>query len=100
MLWTSLLFGWVNRGGCAATSAAASKVWRTIRCCSARPGLVMTVKVAPGGQVDQERPLRGRAGATLREEPRNVIQIFGTTKCKVMRAAQRFFADRRIKVQF
>jgi arsenate reductase (glutaredoxin) len=28
-----------------------------------------------------------------------VIQIFGTTKCKTTRAAQRFFADRRIKVQ-
>jgi arsenate reductase (glutaredoxin) len=28
-----------------------------------------------------------------------VIQIFGTPKCKVTRAAQRFFADRRIKVQ-
>ena len=29
----------------------------------------------------------------------DVIQIFGTPKCKVTRAAQRFFADRRIKVQ-
>jgi arsenate reductase len=29
-----------------------------------------------------------------------VIQIFGTAKCKVTRAAQRFFADRSIKVQF
>jgi arsenate reductase len=29
-----------------------------------------------------------------------VIQIFGTSKCKATRAAQRFFADRRIKVQF
>lgn len=28
-----------------------------------------------------------------------MIQIFGTVKCKVTRAAQRFFADRRIKVQ-
>jgi arsenate reductase len=28
-----------------------------------------------------------------------VIQIFGTVKCKVTRAAQRFFADRRIPVQ-
>ena len=28
-----------------------------------------------------------------------MIQIFGTTKCKTTRAAQRFFADRRIKVQ-
>jgi arsenate reductase len=28
-----------------------------------------------------------------------VIQIFGTSKCKDTRAAQRFFADRRIKVQ-
>lgn len=28
-----------------------------------------------------------------------VIQIFGTPKCKATRAAQRFFADRRIKVQ-
>jgi arsenate reductase len=28
-----------------------------------------------------------------------VIQIFGTTKCKVTRAAVRFFADRGIKVQ-
>jgi arsenate reductase len=28
-----------------------------------------------------------------------VIQIFGTAKCKVTRAAQRFFADRGIKVQ-
>ena len=27
-----------------------------------------------------------------------MIQIFGTTKCKTTRAAQRFFADRRIKV--
>ncbi len=29
-----------------------------------------------------------------------MIQIFGTVKCKVSRAAQRFFADRRIPVQF
>ena len=28
-----------------------------------------------------------------------MIQIFGTIKCKDTRAAQRFFADRRIKVQ-
>ncbi len=28
-----------------------------------------------------------------------MIQIFGTAKCKTTRAAQRFFADRRIKVQ-
>lgn len=28
-----------------------------------------------------------------------MIQIFGTAKCKVTRAAQRFFADRRIQVQ-
>ncbi len=28
-----------------------------------------------------------------------MIQIFGTSKCKVTRAAQRFFADRGIKVQ-
>jgi arsenate reductase len=28
-----------------------------------------------------------------------VIQIFGTTKCKTTRAAQRFFAERRLKVQ-
>ena len=28
-----------------------------------------------------------------------MIQIFGTAKCKVTRAAQRFFADRRIRVQ-
>ena len=28
-----------------------------------------------------------------------MIQIFGTAKCKSTRAAQRFFADRRIKVQ-
>jgi len=28
-----------------------------------------------------------------------VIQIFGTTKCKSTRAAQRFFADRSVKVQ-
>jgi len=27
-----------------------------------------------------------------------MIQIFGTSKCKTTRAAQRFFADRRIKV--
>ncbi|MBL8741689.1 MAG: arsenate reductase family protein [Myxococcales bacterium] len=27
------------------------------------------------------------------------IQIFGTPKCKATRAAERFFADRRIKVQ-
>lgn len=30
--------------------------------------------------------------------PATVIQIFGTAKCKTTRAAQRFFADRRIKV--
>ena len=29
-----------------------------------------------------------------------MIQIFGTAKCKTTRAAQRFFADRGIKVQF
>jgi arsenate reductase len=29
-----------------------------------------------------------------------VIQIFGTTKCKGTKAAQRFFSDRRIPVQF
>lgn len=29
-----------------------------------------------------------------------MIQIFGTAKCKITRAAQRFFADRGIKVQF
>ena len=29
-----------------------------------------------------------------------MIQIFGTEKCKVTRAAQRFFTDRAIKVQF
>ncbi len=29
-----------------------------------------------------------------------MIQIFGTAKCKLTRAAQRFFADRGIKVQF
>lgn len=29
-----------------------------------------------------------------------MIQIFGTSKCKVTRAAQRFFADRSVKVQF
>jgi arsenate reductase len=29
-----------------------------------------------------------------------MIQIFGTPKCKTTRAAQRFFADRRISVQF
>lgn len=29
-----------------------------------------------------------------------MIQIFGTEKCKLTRAAQRFFAERRIKVQF
>lgn len=28
-----------------------------------------------------------------------MIQIFGTAKCKTTRAAQRFFADRRIAVQ-
>lgn len=28
-----------------------------------------------------------------------MIQIFGTAKCKATRAAQRFFADRSIKVQ-
>lgn len=28
-----------------------------------------------------------------------MIQIFGTPKCKATRAAQRFFADRKIKVQ-
>ncbi|WP_434045072.1 MULTISPECIES: arsenate reductase family protein [Sorangium] len=29
-----------------------------------------------------------------------MIQIFGTARCKATRAAQRFFADRGIKVQF
>lgn len=29
-----------------------------------------------------------------------MIQIFGTPRCKVTRAAQRFFGDRGIKVQF
>jgi arsenate reductase len=29
-----------------------------------------------------------------------MIQIFGTAKCKITRKAQRFFADRAIKVQF
>jgi arsenate reductase (glutaredoxin) len=29
-----------------------------------------------------------------------MIQIFGTPKCKLTRAAQRFFADRRVKVHF
>jgi len=29
-----------------------------------------------------------------------MIQIFGTARCPTTRAAQRFFADRRIKVQF
>ena len=29
-----------------------------------------------------------------------MIQIFGSPKCKATRAAQRFFADRRVKVQF
>ncbi len=29
-----------------------------------------------------------------------MIQIFGTTKCKTTRAAQRFFSERRIPVQF
>ncbi len=29
-----------------------------------------------------------------------MIQIFGTAKCKATRAAQRFFADRKVKVQF
>lgn len=28
-----------------------------------------------------------------------MIQIFGTSKCKITRAAQRFFADRGVKVQ-
>lgn len=28
------------------------------------------------------------------------IQIFGHAKCKATRAAQRFFSDRRVKVQF
>lgn len=28
-----------------------------------------------------------------------MIQVFGTTKCKVTRAAQRFFADRGLSVQ-
>ncbi len=28
-----------------------------------------------------------------------VIQIFGTSKCKGTRAAQRFFSDRRVRVQ-
>ena len=29
-----------------------------------------------------------------------MIQIFGTAKCKVTRAARRFYSDRRIAVQF
>ena len=29
-----------------------------------------------------------------------MLQIFGTAKCKITRAAQRFFADRGVKVQF
>jgi arsenate reductase len=29
-----------------------------------------------------------------------MIQVFGTPKCKVTRAAQRFFSDRRVDVQF
>lgn len=29
-----------------------------------------------------------------------MIQIFGTAKCKLTRAAQRFFSDRRIAVQY
>ena len=29
-----------------------------------------------------------------------MIQIFGTSKCKTTRAAQRFFAERRVPVQF
>jgi arsenate reductase len=36
----------------------------------------------------------------FRETPRRMIQIFGTAKCKITRAAQRFFADRGIKFQF
>ena len=31
---------------------------------------------------------------------RDVIQIFGARKCKVTRAAQRFYSDRRVPVQF
>lgn len=29
-----------------------------------------------------------------------MVQIFGTKKCKVSRAAQRFFSERRVPVQF
>lgn len=29
-----------------------------------------------------------------------MIQIFGTTKCKATKAAQRFFSERSVKVQF
>jgi arsenate reductase (glutaredoxin) len=41
---------------------------------------------------------RSGGGATLVNSAA-VIQIFGTAKCKTTRAAQRFFADRSIKVQ-
>lgn len=35
----------------------------------------------------------------MRQNHAPVIQIFGTAKCKATREAQRFFADRSIKVQ-
>jgi arsenate reductase len=54
-------------------------------------------RAAEPSKNDHYRPHRG--GYPLRGAT-GVIQIFGTAKCKVTRAAQRFFADRRIKVQF
>ena len=44
-------------------------------------------------------PLTAGLGAWIVENE-EVIQIFGTAKCKVTRAAQRFFTDRGIKFQF
>src|SRR6185295_14417772 len=46
------------------------------------------------------RPLRraARHGPSHRGATTRMIQIFGTAKCKATRAAQRFFADRGIKV--
>ena len=61
---------------------------------------------APRAVVGAEWRTGAGAGATIacRAAPRAgklaaVIQIFGTIKCKTTRAAQRFFADRSVKVQ-
>ena len=50
----------------------------------------------------EERRARARVDAPARVPYHlaAVIQIFGTPKCNVTRAARRFFADRRVDVQF